>query len=103
MSEEQIYNPIEIINRMINDIEGMLNPIVVKMQFLFSIMSYINLGLVIGVFTLLLFYMVFVRHHHIKRKLKKPTNYFITLLIPAIIFIFYELVRIFYYIKIEKD
>jgi len=91
MTEEQIYNPFSAINRIITDIEEALNPIVFKMQYLLKFISYINIELVVCVFAALIFYMFFVRHHHVKRKLRKPKNYFIAVLLLVIYAVFTEL------------
>ncbi len=83
MIEEQIYNPVAAINSMLVDIKAMINPVVFKMQPLLRVMSVMNDRLVVVVFFVLLVYMIYVRHHHIKHKIKKPANYFaaMTLLI----------------------
>lgn len=75
MIDEQIYNPVSVINSMLTDIKGMINPFIFKLHPVFSIMSSINDWLVVVVFLALLFYMLFVRRHHIKRKLKRRSNY----------------------------
>jgi len=76
MVEEQIYNPVEGINRMIADIESFINPIVFRFHPLLRLLSIINIFLVILAFGLMLAYLIFVRRHHIARKLKNPSNYF---------------------------
>lgn len=76
MREEQIYNPVAGINRMMADMEDFLNPIVAHLHPMFRVASNINIGLVIVVFAVLLFYMVFVRRHSVMSKLREPSNYF---------------------------
>lgn len=88
MNEEQIYNPVAGFNRMIEDIEDFLNPLIFKLHPVFRIMSIMNIFVVILVFAAMLFYMVYVRKHRVAKKLKRSTNYFaagILLLIYAIL------------------
>ncbi len=72
---EQIYNPVSGINRMITDVENALNPVMFQLHPLMRIMGIINLGLVAGVFFLMLFYMYFIRKHRLANKLRNPENY----------------------------
>lgn len=76
MVEEQIYNPMEGINRMISDFESVISPMVYHFQPLMRIMSIINIPVVILVFGLILFYLVFKRKHTIREKLGDPKNYY---------------------------
>ncbi len=91
MIEEQIYNPVAVINSMLIDIKAMLNPVVFKLHPVLRVMSIINDRLVIAVFFALLFYMVYVRRHRIKRKLKKPSNYFAAIVLLIIYAILTEI------------
>ncbi len=76
MGEEQLYNPVEGINQMIEDIESVVTPLVFKFHPMLRILSVFNIYLVIICFVTTLVYLVFKRKHRIGRKLKKPTNYF---------------------------
>ncbi len=81
MNGEQIYNPVDGINRMIVDIEGMFGGLVYKLHPVFRLLSIVNIYLVIAVFLGLLAYMIFVRKHTIRTKLNRPTNYFAALIL----------------------
>lgn len=81
MNGEQIYNPVEGVNRMIGDIEGMFSGLVYKLHPIFRVLSIINIYLVIAVFLGLLVHMIFVRKHTIRNKLTRPTNYFTALIL----------------------
>ncbi len=76
MNEEQIYNPVSGFNRMLDDIENFVNPIIFELHPLLRITSIINLYVVIVVFAALLFYLLRIRKHRVVNKLKRPTNYF---------------------------
>ncbi len=76
MSEELFYNPVTGINRMMDDIQSFLNPVIFDLHPLLRVLSTINIGLVIVVFAALMLYMRFVRHHRIMNKLSEPSNYF---------------------------
>lgn len=88
MSEVQIYNPVDGFSRMIGDVEKYMRPIIVKIQPIIKFFSTANLYLIIGVFIALLWYLVFVRHHSIIKKLKKPTNYFGAIILLGIYLFF---------------
>ena len=88
MNGEQIYNPVDGINRMITDIEGMFSGMVYKVHPLIKLLSVINIYIVVATFLGLMAYMIFVRKHTIKSKLNRSTNYFaagILLVIYAIL------------------
>ena len=76
MGEEQLYNPVEGINQMIADIEGIITPMVFKFHPLLRILSILNIYLVVACFVAMLVYLVVKRKHRIGNKLKTPTNYF---------------------------
>lgn len=82
MGEVQIYNPVDGFSRMVSDMEHTLTPILNKIEPILKGLSSINRYLIIGLFLVLLWYMLFVRHHSVMEKLKTPTNYF-----AAIIFL----------------
>ena len=77
MGVEQIYNPVSGINRMITDIENSLEPILFELHPVLRLFSNINMQMVCVVFAALMFYLLFVRKHGIKRKLKDRKTYFI--------------------------
>ena len=76
MNNEQIYNPMTGIGRMIEDIESFVNPIVLSSQPLLRIISVVNIYIVAAILIGLLVYMIFVRKHTIVNKLTNPRNYF---------------------------
>ncbi len=76
MNNEQIYNPITGINRMIEDIESFVSPIVFSMNPLLRMISIVNIYIVSAILVGLLIYMLFVRKHTVLNKLTNPRNYF---------------------------
>ena len=76
MNNEQIYNPMTGINRMIEDIESFISPIVFSMNPLLRVISIVNIYIVAAILIGLLVYMIFVRKHTIVNKLTNPRNYF---------------------------
>ncbi len=76
MGEEQLYNPVEGINRMLADIESVVKPLVFRFHPMLRILSILNIYLVIICFVITLLYLVLKRKHRIGNKLKIPTNYF---------------------------
>ncbi len=76
MNNEQIYNPITGINRMIEDIEAFVSPIVLSSHPLLRMISIVNIYIVSAIFVGLLAYMLFVRKHTVLNKLTNPRNYF---------------------------
>ncbi len=76
MNNEQIYNPITGINRMIEDIEAFVSPIVLSSHPLLRMISILNIYIVSAILIGLLIYMLFVRKHTVLNKLTNPRNYF---------------------------
>ena len=76
MNNEQIYNPVMGINRMIEDIQSFVNPMIFSLQPLLRVISIANIYIVAAVLIGLLAYMIFVRKHAIVNKLTNPSNYF---------------------------
>lgn len=84
MGGVQVYNPVDGLSRMIADVEKFLNPIIVKAQPVIKFLTAINFYLVIGIFFAMLFYLIFIRQHSIMRKLRKPANYFASIIFIGI-------------------
>ncbi len=76
MNDEQLYIPSTGIERMVEDIERFLNPIVFHFHPVLRVMSIINIYLVVLAFGAMLFYLLYVRKHSILPKLTRSTNYF---------------------------
>ncbi|MBR5614523.1 MAG: hypothetical protein IKW64_04390 [Clostridia bacterium] len=75
MKEEQIYNPVAGINQMITDIESFVNPMIFRLQPVIRLMGMINIYLVIAAFSALLCYLIFIRKHSIRLKLRDHRTY----------------------------
>lgn len=76
MNNEQIYNPITGISRMIEDIESIVNPVVLSSQPLLRVISIVNIYIVAAILIGLLAYMIIIRKHTVVNKLTNPRNYF---------------------------
>lgn len=83
-NEEQIYNPVSGINRMLSDIENTINPILFKMHPVMRILSDINLYIVLFVFLGLMVYLMAVKKHKLLNKLRNPKNYIIVAILLCI-------------------
>lgn len=102
MGTEQIYNPVEGINRMIADIENAITPILFKMQPILRIMGNINVYLIALVFCLLIMYMSVRRKHRVLKKLKEPSNYILMgLLLVAYVFFSIHKIELGTYISLD--
>lgn len=85
MGEEQIYNPVSGIDRMLNDIKSAINPVLFKLHPTMRLLSSVNIYLVSAVFLLLLFYLTAVKKHRVINKLKNPRNY---ILMGVLLFVY---------------
>ncbi len=75
MGTEQIYNPMEGINRMLTDIEDFIEPLLFKYHPVLHLMSKVNIYIVSFIFVALLFYILVVRKHRLVKRLKEPETY----------------------------
>lgn len=71
------YNFVAGINRMLMDIENYVAPATFKIYPILRYISSINIWIVSVIFVAFLCYLLFIRHHHVMRKLGRPTNYFV--------------------------
>lgn len=75
MWEDFKYNIVTGISRMLNDIEGFIAPVTSQLYPILRYLSSINIWVVSVVFVALLFYLLFIRHHHVMNKLRRSANY----------------------------
>ena len=75
------YNVVTGIDRMLNDIEEFVYPVTFKLHPVLRYLSSINIWVVTAVFAAMLIYLICIRHHHVINKLKRPTNYFVAMIL----------------------
>ena len=76
MWEDFKYKIVTGISRMLSDIEGFVTPVTQQLYPVLRYLSRINIWVVSVVFAAMLGYLLFIRHHHIMKKLKRSVNYF---------------------------
>jgi hypothetical protein len=70
------YSVVTGISRMLNDLEGFIEPVTFKLYPILRWLSSVNVWVVSIVFVAMLCYLLFIRHHHVLSKLKHSANYF---------------------------